>query len=103
VPAPLPSALLRIPASGAFSCAVRPNNRNSGIQQMPTPDGATITFTEDKIEHFRYALADAIIARKEQFLFEDQPFLVSYATYLLRYLEGVQKLTSYNVSERALA
>ena len=65
---------------------------------MTTPHAETITFTEDKIEHFRYALSDAIIARKEQFIFEDQPFLVSYATYLLKSLEGEQKLTFHKAS-----
>jgi hypothetical protein len=66
---------------------------------MSTPYNAPITFTEEKIEHFRHALSDAIIARKDQFIFEDQPFLVCYATYLLKYLEG----TSHNLSQRAWA
>ena len=46
-----------------------------------------INFDPDKLAEFKKALSGAIAEKKEVFVFEEHEFLVSYARYLVEYLD----------------
>lgn len=48
----------------------------------------TITFTREKLRLFKLSYAEALSQNLERFNFEGNVFLVSYAKYLIEYLDG---------------
>lgn len=47
-----------------------------------------INFTRRKLVEFKRLYNQAVIDKKEQFLFEGHEVLVSYAKYMIEYLDG---------------
>lgn len=48
-----------------------------------------INFTLEKLSNFKKYYNAAIKEHKESFIFEEHEFLVSYAKYLIEYLETI--------------
>jgi hypothetical protein len=53
---------------------------------MPTNDD-TVTFDRAKLERLKTAYQNALKDKAETFWFEGKEYLVSYARYLIEYLE----------------
>jgi hypothetical protein len=51
-----------------------------------------VEFTEESFKRFKKAYEDASSEGKEQFTFEGNDVLVSYAKYLIQYVESNHKM-----------
>jgi len=49
----------------------------------------TINWTPEMLRRFKMAYKDAVAAKKDTFLFDGNEFVVSYAKYLIEYLDSI--------------
>lgn len=54
---------------------------------MPNENKKTITFDRQELSNLKRSYTVAIRNKKDQFIFKGSPLLVSYAKYLIEYLE----------------
>ena len=59
------------------------------VQRMANDRDVEISWTQEKLEKFKLAWAEADKAEQESFDFEENEYLVSYGRYLIEYLEYV--------------
>ena len=54
----------------------------------------TITWTQENLAEFKKLYMQTKLNREDQLVFEGHDFLVAYATYLIKYLDELEKLAN---------
>lgn len=62
-------------------------NVNASVYELNKGEDSTISFTPDKLKSLKSSYNTALKNGKDKFVFEGKELLVSYAKYLIEYLD----------------